>query len=136
VVLVLDTNVVVSGVLSPYGPPGRLVDMLVSGRLRLAFDDRMFAELREVLLRPRFGLTGEYVDDLLSQIEDHGIAVSAQPLAAEWPDPDDAPFVEVAATLGVSLVTGDAALAEIARAVGVTVLTPREGLDLLSGRMG
>jgi predicted nucleic acid-binding protein len=41
---VLDTNVVVSGLLCAHGPPARLLDALVDARLRLAFDDRIEAE--------------------------------------------------------------------------------------------
>ena len=48
-VWVVDTNVLVSGLLSPFGPPGRIVDLLQAGGLRLAADDRIEAEYRDVL---------------------------------------------------------------------------------------
>jgi hypothetical protein len=38
---VLDTNVLVSGLLSANGPPGRLLDAVLSRRLTMAFDDRI-----------------------------------------------------------------------------------------------
>ena len=53
---VLDTDVVVSGLLSPYGPPGRLLDMVVSRQLRVTLDDRIEDEYRHVLARPRFAI--------------------------------------------------------------------------------
>jgi len=53
---VLDTNVVVSGLLSPHGPPARLVDALLAGQLRLTWTDRIAAEYREVLTRPRLAI--------------------------------------------------------------------------------
>ena len=40
----LDTNVLVSGLLSPSAPPGRLVDALLGRRLRVALDDRVEGE--------------------------------------------------------------------------------------------
>ena len=55
-VWVLDTNVLVSGLLSPFGPPGRLVDALLARHLRIASDDRIEAEYREVLARPKLGI--------------------------------------------------------------------------------
>jgi hypothetical protein len=55
-VWIVDTNVLVSGLLSPSGPPGRLVDVLLGRRLRLALDDRIEAEYREVLARPKLGI--------------------------------------------------------------------------------
>ena len=61
-VWVLDTNVLVSGLLSPFGPPGRLVDALLARRLRLAFDDRIELEYREVLARSRFGIAQAWQD--------------------------------------------------------------------------
>jgi predicted nucleic acid-binding protein len=42
--IVLDTNVLVSGLLSPHGPPGRIFDLLLGGKLTLVFDDRLLAE--------------------------------------------------------------------------------------------
>lgn len=43
-VWVLDTNVVVSGLLSAHGPPARLLDAALAGSLRLSLDDRIEAE--------------------------------------------------------------------------------------------
>lgn len=43
-VVVFDTNVLVSGLLNPFGKPGIAVDLLLSGRIRLAYDDRLFIE--------------------------------------------------------------------------------------------
>lgn len=49
---VFDTNVVVSGLLSPLGPPGRLIDMVLARQLRMTLDERIEAEYREVLSPP------------------------------------------------------------------------------------
>jgi putative PIN family toxin of toxin-antitoxin system len=105
---VLDTNVVVSGLLSPAGPPGRLVDVLLGRRLRLAFDDRVEWEYREVLARPRLGIEAVRREAFLAilQFQEH---VTAMP----WPhrpppDNDDVMFLEVALqTSGPTLVTGN-----------------------------
>jgi len=132
VILVLDTNVVVSGMLSPHGPPGRLVDMALSGLIQLAYDDRTLSELRVVLLRPRFRLPRSEVEQVVLHLENGGLPALAPPLSADWPDPDDAPFVEIAVALGVPLVTGDALLTEVALRCGATVLTPREALSLVA----
>ena len=39
--IVLDTNVLVAGLLSPFGPCGEIVRMVSSGALTLAFDARI-----------------------------------------------------------------------------------------------
>ena len=95
--IVLDTNVLVSGLLNPYGAPGRIVDLLSSGDLVLLHDDRIIAEYGQVLARPRFGFGGADVSALLGFIEWSGEAVVARPLDVVVPDPDDLPFLEVAA---------------------------------------
>jgi putative PIN family toxin of toxin-antitoxin system len=105
---VLDTNVVVSGLLSPAGPPGRLVDVLVSRRLRLALDDRVELEYREVLARPRLGIEPVRREAFLAilQFQEH---VTAPPWPHRSPpDEDDVMFLEVALqTLAQTLVTGN-----------------------------
>ena len=107
-VWVVDTNVLVSGLLSPSGPPGRLVDVLLGRRLRLALDDRVEGEYREVLARPRFGIEPARREAFLAilQFQQH---VTAMP----WPHPgppdeDDVIFLEVALqTPDCTVVTGN-----------------------------
>ena len=55
--VVLDTNVLVSGLLSPYGSPGEIVRRLAAGELTPCLEVRILVEYREVLLR-RVGLSG------------------------------------------------------------------------------
>ena len=94
--IVLDTNVLVSGLLNPHGAPGRIVDLLAFGDLVVLYDDRIIAEYGQVLARPRFGFGGADVSALLGFIEWSGEAVVARPLDVVLPDPDDLPFLEVA----------------------------------------
>ena len=63
--IVLDTNVVVSGLLCPFGPSGEVVRIAVSGELQLCYDARILSEYEEVLLRPEFSFTSADVYDLL-----------------------------------------------------------------------
>jgi uncharacterized protein len=106
--VVLDTNVLVSGLLSPAGPPGRIVDLATSLRITVLHDDRIVAEYREVLARPRLGIRLAEAAAVLELIEREGIRVVAPPLAIVLPDPDDVPFLEVAVEGGAdALVTGN-----------------------------
>jgi len=106
---VFDTNVVVSGFLSPAGPPGRIVEWLRNGSAQAVVDDRIMAEYAEVLARPVFGLPAGEVELVLSAIRARSFWVEASPvhLARGLPDPDDAPFLECALAAGVPLVTGN-----------------------------
>lgn len=107
--VVLDTNILVSALLSPFGPPARVLDLVLSGEFRVAFDDRLLAEYREVLARPTFGFAPEETDPVLAYLESDGERVTARPLACQLPDPDDLPFLEVAAEAGATLITGNTA---------------------------
>jgi putative PIN family toxin of toxin-antitoxin system len=125
--IVLDTNVLVSGLLSPHGPPGRIVDGVVAEALVVLFDDRILDEYRDVLGRPKFGFAPRDIDDLLDQIVAAGEHVSAPPLTMKLPDVDDLPVLEVAvAGKADALVTGNAKHFPRPARSGVDVLTPAQ----------
>jgi putative PIN family toxin of toxin-antitoxin system len=106
--IALDTNVVISGLLSPYGKPAQIMRMVSSGEITLSFDARILTEYQEVLLRPKFEFNREKVGTLLTQIKYMGEIVSTVPLKKSLPDPDDNPFLEVAIAGKVKfLVTGN-----------------------------
>lgn len=106
--VVIDTNVIVSGILNPHGSPGRIVNALLSEAITVLHDDRILSEYREVLLRPTFGFSSSDVDVLLDFVESSGEHVSAEPLALILPDPNDLPFLEVAASGSAdALITGN-----------------------------
>lgn len=108
--IVLDTNVVVSGLLSPFGNPAKILRMVSSGELLLCFDARILSEYRDVLLRPKFQFEEDKIDALLDQIENSGHMVAPNPLPQPLPDRDDDAFLEVAlAAKAECLVTGNIA---------------------------
>jgi putative PIN family toxin of toxin-antitoxin system len=106
--VVIDTNVMVSGVLNPHGPPGRIVNALLSETITVLHDDRILSEYREVLLRPAFRFPRSDVEVLLDFVESAGEHVSAEPLTLVLPDPNDLPFLEVATSGNAdALITGN-----------------------------
>lgn len=129
---VFDTNVIVSGFLSPHGPPGRIVDWLREGTVCAVLDDRIIDEYREVLGRPVFGFPPMEAHLVLRSIQRHGLWVTAatEIAAGDLPDPDDASFLECARTAGVPLVTGNVRHYPKAIAGAVPVMTPSEYIRL------
>ena len=106
--LVVDTNVLVSGLLTPFGPPGVIVALIAGGRLRLCYDPRILAEYDEVLHRPSFAFEEEDVAAFLAQVRAEGELVVPTALSIGLPHVDDEPFLEVAEAAMVEfLVTGN-----------------------------
>lgn len=133
--IVLDTNVLVSGLLSPFGPPGEIVRMVSSGAVVLCLDARILAEYEEVLARPKFGFDPDSVAALIDYIDFRGDTVASVPLDFHLPDQDDEPFVEVAVASGADgLVTGNVVHFPPDLRAGVTVLTPTEFVELVRER--
>ena len=130
-VAVFDTNVLVSGFLNPHGPPGRIVEWLLSGVMQAGLDDRIIAEYEEVLYRPKFALPRHEVRIMLRRLD--GLAVHAliepQHTVPGLPDPDDAPFAECAKALGCSLVTGNRRHFPRAMVGKLHILSPRQFCD-------
>lgn len=106
---VVDTNVLISGILSPHGPPGRIIDALFSRAFLVLYDDRILDEYVAVLARPRFAFRPAEVKTLMDFIEAEGRMTPASRLDVVLPDPTDLPFLEVAAAGEAdALVTGNA----------------------------
>jgi len=129
--VVIDTNVLVSGLISAAGPCGQIVGLVAEDAIQPCVDDRILHEYERVLPRPRFQIEAEHVSDTLELIRARAEILTPMPLSVTLPDPDDLPFLEVAAACGALLVTGNTRHFPKRARAGVTVLTPAEFLDLL-----
>ena len=131
--VVLDTNVVISALLSPHRAAAQVLDLVLAGELTALRDDRVIAEYREVARRPRFGFAPADVDRVLDAVDAVSEHVGAAPLGVELPDPDDLPFLEVAvAGRADALATGNVRHFVPTRGRHmVRVVSPRELLDAL-----
>lgn len=128
--IVLDTNVLVSGLMNPHGVPGRIVDLLLNGKLSLLYDDRILSEYRDVLERSYLGIELSLAQAVMSYIRLSGEQVSALPLPEDLlPDPDDLVFAEVACTGAAdALVTGNLKHYKGVEKAGVRLFSPTEFL--------
>jgi putative PIN family toxin of toxin-antitoxin system len=133
--IVLDTNVLVSGLLSPFGPPGQIVRMVSSGAVTLCVDARVMAEYEEVLSRRKFGFDPDDLAALLDYIDYRCEVVAASPLVKRLPDPDDEPFLEIALSCRADcLVTGNVAHFPGDARVGALVISPTEFMEAYRAR--
>ncbi len=123
--IVLDTNVLVAGILSPFNSPGEIVRMTSAGVLQLCHDARILSEYVEVLHRKKFNFDPHYVNALIEQIKAHGHKVSGVPLKKQLPDSSDEPFLEVAiAGKTTCLVSGNLKHYPHTDRQGVSILSP------------
>ena len=133
---VLDTNVLVSALISPGGPSAALLLELRAGAFELVVSPALLAELREVLARPKFR---RYVSaaEVAAYVEliEHEATVHDDPPPAEEPlsaDPDDEYLLDLARAAAADvLVSGDSHL--LALRDVVPVMTPAEFLATLGG---
>jgi predicted nucleic acid-binding protein len=79
-IILLDTNVIVSGILRPYSKAASILRLVATGVITLACDLRIFSEYRDVLNRPNFTFAKEDIDAFLDQVEKEGLLVSVMPL--------------------------------------------------------
>ena len=129
--VVVDTNVIVSALLTPTGLCAQILGLLTEGILQPCVDERILAEYEEVLLDPRFPFEPAHVAALIEMLRRVGERVAALPIQAALPDEDDRPFLEVAATAQAVVVTGNLRHFPKAARKGVLVVSPREFLELL-----
>lgn len=110
--LVVDTNVVVSGLLTSdlAAPTARILDAMLRGDLRFLLSEELLSEYRRVLLRPKIaaahGLAPREIDEILVRLAANAAVIATPPPAAE-PRDDDHLFALLAAEPAALLVSGD-----------------------------
>lgn len=134
--VVIDTNVIVSALVTRSGNPARVVEAALAGEITPVMDSRTIAEARAVLARPAFatkhGIDPAWSQYVLDALEDSGIVLETVPtFGGSLPDESDRPFVEVALAAGATLVTGNAR--HFPAETGVVVLSPAEAVQRLLG---
>lgn len=128
--VVIDTNVLVSGLLSPYGKPADILRLVISGKIQFCYEARTISEYREVLLRPKFGFDRDKIEIILDYIENFSEIVTTIPLKNSLHDPDDNPFLEVAINGQVKyLITGNILHYPKGYCEDIPVVTPSEFIE-------
>ncbi|PIV20025.1 MAG: putative toxin-antitoxin system toxin component, PIN family [Deltaproteobacteria bacterium CG_4_8_14_3_um_filter_45_9] len=129
-IVVLDTNVIVSGILRPYSKAAAILRIVATGMIQLAYDLRILSEYQDVLTRSKFPFAKEDINVFLDQVEKEGVLVSVIPLKFRLSDPDDEPFLEVAsAARAEAIITGNKRHFPKKEYQGTRILSPAEFLE-------
>ena len=129
--VVLDTNVVVSGLLTRGGVCAAIMDQMRTGTFQLCVNGQIAAEYAEVISRSELSIPEGPVSDFLDFVRHRAERVDAALSAAELPDESDLPFLEVALAAEAVLVTGNTRHFPAKARKGVRVVSPAEFLELL-----
>lgn len=130
---VIDTNVLVSAMISSAGNEALLLTAINQGLMMPYFSREILEEYSDVLLRPRFGFPVEVVDPLLDLFRNRGELLDPVPIAGVSPDPADDKFIACALAGKVDfLVTGSKRHLPQSLHSGVKVLNAAELLEFIT----
>ena len=135
---VIDTNVIVSGLLSRSGAPAEILDAWRGRKFLLLSSAPIISEVKAVLAYPRikerYSITQEVIDQVVSLMEQHVLLVDPGDTAAGSipADPQDEKFLSCAQAGQADLiVSGDHHLLDLSEYQGIPVISAREFLELL-----
>jgi putative PIN family toxin of toxin-antitoxin system len=129
---VLDTNVLISAVLTPNGRPELVLRLALTGSFQLVASDELFFEYEEVLARPEFRLPRKAIKELMAEVRKKAVIVSPETLPeGVCSDADDAKVLGTAVAGKVNyLITGN--LKHFPKSYrDVEVVNPKEFLGLI-----
>lgn len=132
--VVLDTNIIVSALLQPLGPPAQVFLLALGDTIQMCVSGSVFAEYEEVIRRPRLRRAEETILSALETIRTKAFWVKPSDSVRACSDPDDDIFLECAQASGASyLVTGNVRDFPL-RWIGTEVVTARHFLEIVATR--
>src|ERR1039457_3660584 len=130
--VVLDTNIIVSALLQPLGPPAQVVVLAIGGSVQLCIWGGGYAQYEEGIRRPRFLWSEDIRAGALQAIREKGLWVRPTEAIRACSDPDDDIFLECAhAAQANYLVTGNLKHFPTSWS-GTRIVTPRRLLNIIS----
>ena len=106
--IILDTNIIVSALLSSQGLPAKILNLILDGSATIVYDNNILSEYIDVLGRERLKINTELAKFVIEFIEKEGEYKIAIPLNIKFEDEDDKVFYELYKSGGVDyLITGN-----------------------------
>jgi len=129
--VILDTNVLMSGIFFG-GPPSKIIDAWLDGRLTFVVSPEIITEYRRVAIRLAEKYPLVKIESLLVSVLRSAEVVAAKSLVSQvCSDKDDDKFIACATSANVSvIISGDGALKAVGEYKGVKILSPSDFLTL------
>ena len=137
-IVVLDTSVIISALLSAEGPPAQIIDLWEAGVFDVAISTPLLDELKRALDYPRVKkyqkMTPDEINTLLGRWSTISVYVEPEvALEVVEDDSDDNRVLECAVAAKVNyIISGDKHLLDLGEYRGIEVLPPAGFIVLLS----
>ena len=129
--VVVDTNVYVSGTIVASTPPGKILQAVYNNMMTLALSEPILEEIREVLARPYFAQhlkwTHVQLDQYIEDLRLVAVVVPGTTPITICRDPKDNMIISCALEVGADfIVSGDEDITVLGEFRNIPILTPRE----------
>ena len=105
--VILDTNIIVSALLSPMGNPAKIYRMIFTGAVSLFYSTDIFEEYQDVLYRTHLRIPADDMKMVFAAIRQHGKKIEPVPCTIPTVDKDDRFFYDTAKSADAYLITGN-----------------------------
>ena len=134
--VVIDTGVLVSGLIRPWGTTGEVLLALRDGKFTVLYSNETVMEIIDVLGRNKFRLKYHILPDdisaLINLIRLRGEVVIPKQRVADCRDPKDDKFLDVALSGDADcIVSGDLDLISMNPYRSIPIITPAEFLAMI-----
>ncbi len=136
--IVVDANVFVSAIIKPDSVPGKIIDLIGQGLVRLVISKDIIREIRQVLLYPKIKklhrLTPKQIDRALAEISDAATVTPGEiRINSVKDDPQDNKYLECAVEGQVDfIISGDHHLTGLREFEGIRIVEPATFLKLMA----
>ena len=133
--VVFDSNVIISGFLFG-GPPARLLELALGDSVQAYTSTPILDEVRDVLQRPKFGLSPDQALVLVEELHDLcEVGTPGRRVNTITADPDDNMILECAQAANAKLIiSGDSHLLDLVRWKGIDILSPADAIKRIESQ--
>jgi putative PIN family toxin of toxin-antitoxin system len=129
---VLDTNIIVSALLTPEGPTALILTLATSKKFRCCISESLLQEYRDVLGRPEFHLDQQRIARLMRSLERSAVVVVPRKILQIASDPDDDKVMECALEARADFVVTGNLRHFPTQFQDIRVIAPRQFLTILA----